>query len=195
MDIAWRCSSSLCTDARAIFRPTCFFSTVSERTKNNLCKFIPEHDYRRRFTDVSSPDFSWGSGDVCTQAREERSISPITGVRKDEKGKISKTRRLGIWSRAEQECFTATFLFFNKCSIPKSISLFLGKMFKLVIHRPSFITSFENRRVKKDSEQLEIHDSRSTTSRWQMMMMKNDSAEVDQRVRGTFTQMYFVRNF
>ena len=68
MDIAWRCSSSLCTDARAIFRLTCFFSTVSERTKNNLCKFIPEHDYRRRFTDVSSPDFSWGSGDVCTQA-------------------------------------------------------------------------------------------------------------------------------
>ena len=68
-------------------------------------------------------------------------------------------------------------------------------MFKRVIHRPSFITSFENRRVKKDSEQLEIHDSRSPTSRWQMMMMKNDSAEVDERVRGTFTQMYFVRNF
>ena len=86
-------------------------------------------------------------------------------MRKDEKGKLSKTRRLGISSRAEQECFTATFLFFNKCSISKSISLFLGKMFKLVIHRPSFITSFENRRVKKDSEQLEIHDSRSITSR------------------------------
>ena len=82
-------------------------------------------------------------------------------------------------------------LSFLTISISKSISLFLGKMFKLVIHRPSFITSFENRRVKKDSEQLEIHDSRSTTSRWQMMMMKNDSAEVDQRVRGTFTQMYF----
>ena len=28
------------------------------------------------------------------------------------------------------------------------------------------------------------------------MMMKNDSAEVDkQRLRGTFTQMYFIRNF
>ena len=86
-------------------------------------------------------------------------------------------------------------LSFFTISISKSISLFLGKMFKLVIHRPSFITSFENRRVKKDSEQLEIHDSRSTTSRWQMMMMKNNSAEVDERVRGTFTQMYFVRNF
>ena len=32
-DIAWRCSASLCTDARAIFRPTCAFSTVTERTK------------------------------------------------------------------------------------------------------------------------------------------------------------------
>ena len=28
-------------------------------------------------------------------------------------------------------------LFFSKCSISKSVSLFLGKMFKLVIHRPS----------------------------------------------------------
>ena len=28
-----------------------------------------EHDYRRRFTDVFSPDFSWGRGDVCTQAK------------------------------------------------------------------------------------------------------------------------------
>ena len=53
---------------QSYFRPTCFFSTVSERTKNNLCKFIPENDYRRRFTDVFSPDFSWGSGDVCAQA-------------------------------------------------------------------------------------------------------------------------------
>ena len=69
-------------------------------------------------------------------------------------------------------------------------------MSKLVIHRASFITSFENRRVKNDSEQLEIHDSRPTTSRWHLMMMKNDSSEVDkQRLRGTFTQMYFVRNF
>ena len=68
-------------------------------------------------------------------------------------------------------------------------------MFKRVIHRPSFITSFENRRVKKESEQLEIHDSRSTASRWHLLM-KNDSAEVDkQRLRGTFTQIYFVRNF
>ena len=88
-------------------------------------------------------------------------------------------------------------LFFLECGISQSISLFLGKMFKLVIHRVSFITSFENRRVKKDSEQLEIHDSRSTTCRWHLMMMKNDSAEVDkQRLRGTaVTQMYFVRNF
>ena len=87
--------------------------------------------------------------------------------------------------------------FFLTCSISKSISLCLGKMFKLVTHRPSFITSFENRRVKNDSEQLKIHDSRSTNSRWHLMMMKNDSAEVDkQRLRGTFTQiMYFVRNF
>ena len=84
-----------------------------------------------------------------------------------------------------------------------SLPFFLGrgggggvKMFKLVIHRPSFITSFENRRVKNDSEQLEIHDSRSTTRRWHLMMMKNDSAEVDkQRLRGTaVTQMYLVRN-
>ena len=71
----------------------------------------------------------------------------------------------------------------------KNVSLPLfwgGKMFKLVIYRPSFITSFENRRVKNDSEQLEIHDSRSTTSRWHLMMMKNDSADVDrQRLRGT----------
>ena len=86
--------------------------------------------------------------------------------------------------------------FFLTCSISKSISLCLGKMFKLVTHRPSFITSFENRRVKKDSEQLKIHDTRSTNSRWHLMMMKNDSAEVDkQRLRGTFTQIYFVRNF
>ena len=28
-----------------------------------------EHDYRRRFTDVSSPDFFWGRGDVCAQAK------------------------------------------------------------------------------------------------------------------------------
>ena len=33
VDIAWRCSASLCADARAIFRPTCAFSIVSERTK------------------------------------------------------------------------------------------------------------------------------------------------------------------
>ena len=70
-------------------------------------------------------------------------------------------------------------------------------MFKLVIHWPSFITSFENRRVKNDLEQLEIYDSRSTARRWHLMMMKNDSAEVDkQRLRGTaVTQMYLVRNF
>ena len=100
------------------------------------------------------------------------------------------------WPRAEQERFTATFFFFNKCSISKSISLFLGKMVKLVIHRASCITSFQNGSVKNDSEQLEINDSRSTTSRWHLMIMKNNSAEVDkQRFRGTFTQMYFVRNF
>ena len=29
-----------------------------------------EHDYRWRFTDVSSPDFCWGRGDVCAQAVE-----------------------------------------------------------------------------------------------------------------------------
>ena len=68
-------------------------------------------------------------------------------------------------------------------------------MFKLVIPGPSFITGFENRRVKKESEQLEIYDIRSTTSRWHLLM-KNDSAEVDkQRLRGTLTQIYFVRNF
>ena len=29
-------------------------------------------------------------------------------VWKDEKGRLSKTRRHGIWSRTEQACFTAT---------------------------------------------------------------------------------------
>ena len=122
---------------------------------------------------------------------------PQSLVWKDKKGKLSKTRRHGIWSRAEQECFTATFFFVLKCSISKSITLFLGKIFKLVIKGASFITSFENQRVKNDSEQLEIHDSRPTTSRRHLMVMKNDSAEVDkQRLIGTFTQiMYFVRNF
>ena len=93
--------------------------------------------------------------------------------------------------------FHCHFLFFNKCSISKSISLFLGKMSKLVIHRDSFITSFQNGSVKNDSEELDINDSRSTTSRWHLMMMKNNSAEVDnQRLRGTaVAQMYFVRNF
>ena len=37
----------------------------------SLCKCISEHDQRRPFTDVSSPDFSRGRGNVCTQAREE----------------------------------------------------------------------------------------------------------------------------
>ena len=44
----------------------------------SLCTDVPppseksgkrEHDYRRRFTDVSSPDFFWGRGDVCTLAK------------------------------------------------------------------------------------------------------------------------------
>ena len=92
--------------------------------------------------------------------------------------------------------FHCHFFFVLKCSISKSITLFLGKIFKLVIKGASFITSFENRRVKNDSEQLEIHDSRPTTSRRHLMVMKNDLAEVDkQRLIGSFTQIYFVRNF
>ena len=47
---------------------------LSPKEQNNLCKCIPEHDKRRWFTDVSSPDFSWGSGDVCTQATRPRSV-------------------------------------------------------------------------------------------------------------------------
>ena len=63
---------------------------------------------------------------------------------KDEKGKLSKTRRHGIWSRAEQECFTATFFFLTsaaylsqflsfwvKCPSLLFIGLLLSPVFKM----------------------------------------------------------------
>ena len=48
-----------------------FASWLKHYNQSEAVPNIPgkrEHDYRRRFTDVSSPDFSWGRGDVCTQA-------------------------------------------------------------------------------------------------------------------------------
>ena len=71
---------------RLIFSPgnLCWGSFTNHNTENYLrhginiiynqseaVPYIPgkrEHDYCRRFTDVSSPDFSWGREDVCTQA-------------------------------------------------------------------------------------------------------------------------------
>lgn len=87
-------------------------------------------------------------------SKGETSIS-LTGVERWEE-KLSKTRRHGISSRAEQKWFLATCFFcFIKRSISKLNSLFLGKMFQLVISdyefvaRASFIASLENRIVKE----------------------------------------------
>ena len=63
VDIAWRCSASLCTDTRAVFRPTCTFSTVGEKNK----KIIYANEYWNTINDGDSqtsplPIFPEGGG-------------------------------------------------------------------------------------------------------------------------------------
>ena len=69
-----------------------------------------EHDYRRRFTDVSSPGFSWGRGDVCTQAIECKMYMKIQQKRRW-LGCISKQSMLSAVKKTSRvEFFEGRFL-------------------------------------------------------------------------------------
>ena len=68
VDIVWRCSAS-CAQTPELFSTfMCLFNCQRKNKKIIYANVYRNTINRRRFTDASSPDFSWGRGGVCTQA-------------------------------------------------------------------------------------------------------------------------------